>query len=161
MIESQALYVRQKAEIDSLFARLGKAPPGMINPPVLNPAGRRRRPTKSKSSKSSRSSLQSSKSPVQPGIPSLRPATCLALWDHSVKEVPCQPCHLSEYELCFTTSQKKAPVLQNDSVCACIFRPGSDQRFSVCVLFQQPALYRRRALPLCTRPSRRFWPLGG
>ncbi|KAI7791953.1 putative serine/threonine-protein kinase WNK1 [Triplophysa rosa] len=66
MIESQALYVRQKAEIDTLFARLGKAPPGMINPPVLYPAGRRRRPAKSKSSKSSRGSLQSSKSPVQP-----------------------------------------------------------------------------------------------
>ncbi|XP_026082774.1 serine/threonine-protein kinase WNK1-like isoform X3 [Carassius auratus] len=66
MMESQALYTRQKAEIDALFARLGKAPPAMVNPPVVNPAGRRRRHTKSKSSKSSRSSSQGSKSPVQP-----------------------------------------------------------------------------------------------
>ncbi|XDV24524.1 hypothetical protein PO909_028663, partial [Leuciscus waleckii] len=70
MIESQALYSRQKAEIDSLFARLGKVPPAMVNPPVVNPAGRRRRPTKSKSSKSSRGSSQGSKSPVQPGTSS-------------------------------------------------------------------------------------------
>uniref|UniRef100_A0A673NLX2 non-specific serine/threonine protein kinase n=1 Tax=Sinocyclocheilus rhinocerous TaxID=307959 RepID=A0A673NLX2_9TELE len=68
MMESQALYTRQKAEIDALFARLGKAPPTMVNPPVANPAGRRRRPTKSKSSKSSRNSSQGSKSPIQPGI---------------------------------------------------------------------------------------------
>uniref|UniRef100_A0A8C1QWZ4 non-specific serine/threonine protein kinase n=1 Tax=Cyprinus carpio TaxID=7962 RepID=A0A8C1QWZ4_CYPCA len=64
MMESQALYTRQKAEIEALFTRLGKAPPAMVNPPVVNPAGRRRRPTKSKSSKSSRSSSQGSKSPV-------------------------------------------------------------------------------------------------
>uniref|UniRef100_A0A9J8DGJ5 non-specific serine/threonine protein kinase n=1 Tax=Cyprinus carpio carpio TaxID=630221 RepID=A0A9J8DGJ5_CYPCA len=70
MMESQALYTRQKAEIDALFARLGKAPPAMVNPPVVNPAGRRRRHTKSKSSKSSRSSSQGSKSPVQPGTSS-------------------------------------------------------------------------------------------
>ncbi|XP_067247708.1 serine/threonine-protein kinase WNK1 isoform X7 [Chanodichthys erythropterus] len=70
MIESQALYTRQKAEIDALFARLGKVPPAMVNPPVVNPAGRRRRPTKSKSSKSSRGSSQGSKSPVQPGTSS-------------------------------------------------------------------------------------------
>ncbi|KAK7129712.1 hypothetical protein R3I93_019378 [Phoxinus phoxinus] len=70
MIESQTLYTRQKAEIDSLFARLGKVPPAMVNPPVVNPAGRRRRPTKSKSSKSSRGSSQGSKSPVQPGTSS-------------------------------------------------------------------------------------------
>ncbi|XP_039523572.1 serine/threonine-protein kinase WNK1 isoform X10 [Pimephales promelas] len=70
MIESQALYSRQKAEIDSLFARLGKVPPAMVNPPVVYPAGRRRRPTKSKSSKSSRGSSQGSKSPVQPGTSS-------------------------------------------------------------------------------------------
>ncbi len=68
MMESQALYTRQKAEIDALFTRLGKVPPAMVNPPVANPAGRRRRPTKSKSSKSSRSSSQGSKSPLQPGI---------------------------------------------------------------------------------------------
>ncbi|KAI2665527.1 Serine/threonine-protein kinase WNK1 [Labeo rohita] len=71
MMESQALYSRQKAEIDALFARLGKAPPAMVNPPVVNPAGRRRRPTKSKSSKSSRSSSQGSKSPVQPATSTL------------------------------------------------------------------------------------------
>ncbi|XP_043092316.1 LOW QUALITY PROTEIN: serine/threonine-protein kinase WNK1 [Puntigrus tetrazona] len=71
MIESQALYTRQKAEIDALFSRLGKAPPSMVNPPVVNPAGRRRRPTKSKSSKSSRSSSQGSKSPVQPATSTL------------------------------------------------------------------------------------------
>ncbi|KAF4114795.1 hypothetical protein G5714_005018 [Onychostoma macrolepis] len=71
MMESQALYIRQKAEIDALFARLGKAPPAMVNPPVVNPAGRRRRPTKSKSSKSSRSSSQGSKSPVQPATSTL------------------------------------------------------------------------------------------
>uniref|UniRef100_A0A671SLE4 non-specific serine/threonine protein kinase n=1 Tax=Sinocyclocheilus anshuiensis TaxID=1608454 RepID=A0A671SLE4_9TELE len=71
MMESQALYTRQKAEIDALFARLGKAPPTMVNPPVANPAGRRRRPTKSKSSKSSRSSSQGSKSPVQPATSTL------------------------------------------------------------------------------------------
>lgn len=71
MIESQALYTRQKAEIDALFARLGKVPPAMVNPPVVNPAGRRRRPTKSKSSKSSRGSSQGSKSPVQPATSTL------------------------------------------------------------------------------------------
>ncbi|XP_073693801.1 serine/threonine-protein kinase WNK1 [Garra rufa] len=71
MMESQALYSRQKAEIDALFTRLGKAPPTMVNPPVVNPAGRRRRPTKSKSSKSSRSSSQGSKSPVQPATSTL------------------------------------------------------------------------------------------
>uniref|UniRef100_A0A8C1S5X4 non-specific serine/threonine protein kinase n=1 Tax=Cyprinus carpio TaxID=7962 RepID=A0A8C1S5X4_CYPCA len=71
MMESQALYTRQKAEIDALFARLGKAPPAMVNPPVVNPAGRRRRHTKSKSSKSSRSSSQGSKSPVQPATSTL------------------------------------------------------------------------------------------
>uniref|UniRef100_A0A9J7ZLR8 non-specific serine/threonine protein kinase n=1 Tax=Cyprinus carpio carpio TaxID=630221 RepID=A0A9J7ZLR8_CYPCA len=70
MMESQALYTRQKAEIEALFTRLGKAPPAMVNPPVVNPAGRRRRPTKSKSSKSSRSSSQGSKSPVLPGTSS-------------------------------------------------------------------------------------------
>uniref|UniRef100_A0A673N9L3 non-specific serine/threonine protein kinase n=1 Tax=Sinocyclocheilus rhinocerous TaxID=307959 RepID=A0A673N9L3_9TELE len=71
MMESQALYTRQKAEIDALFARLGKAPPTMVNPPVANPAGRRRRPTKSKSSKSSRNSSQGSKSPIQPATSTL------------------------------------------------------------------------------------------
>lgn len=67
LMESQALYARQKEEIDALFARVGKVPPAIINPPAVNLAGRRRRPTKSKSSKSSRTSSQGSKSPVQPG----------------------------------------------------------------------------------------------
>ncbi|TSK13355.1 Serine/threonine-protein kinase WNK1 [Bagarius yarrelli] len=67
MMESQALYARQKGEIDALFARLGKIPPAIINPPAVNLAGRRRRPTKSKSSKSSRTSSQGSKSPIHPG----------------------------------------------------------------------------------------------
>ncbi|KAI5618032.1 serine/threonine-protein kinase WNK1 isoform X16 [Silurus asotus] len=71
MIESQALYARQKEEIDTLFARAGKVPPAIINPPAMNLAGRRRRPTKSKSSKSSRASSQGSKSPVQPGSTTL------------------------------------------------------------------------------------------
>ncbi|XP_051976590.1 serine/threonine-protein kinase WNK1-like [Xyrauchen texanus] len=71
MMESQALYSRQKAEIDALFTRLGKVPPAMVNPPVVNSAGRRRRPTKSKSSKSSRGSSQSSKSPIQPAASTL------------------------------------------------------------------------------------------
>ncbi|XP_030627584.1 serine/threonine-protein kinase WNK1 [Chanos chanos] len=64
--ESQALYIRQKEEIEALFARLGKVPPAVVNPPMVTLAGRRRRPTKSKSSKSSRCSSQSSKSPLQP-----------------------------------------------------------------------------------------------
>ncbi|XP_034169164.1 serine/threonine-protein kinase WNK1 isoform X22 [Pangasianodon hypophthalmus] len=71
MMESQALYARQKVEIDALFARVGKVPPAIINPPAVNLAGRRRRPTKSKSSKSSRTSSQGSKSPVQPGSTTL------------------------------------------------------------------------------------------
>ncbi|XP_016299590.1 serine/threonine-protein kinase WNK1 isoform X2 [Sinocyclocheilus anshuiensis] len=71
MMESQALYTRQKAEIEALFTRLGKAPPAMVNPPVVNPAGRRRRPTKSKSSKSSRSSSQGSKTPILPATSTL------------------------------------------------------------------------------------------
>uniref|UniRef100_A0AAY4D8Y0 non-specific serine/threonine protein kinase n=1 Tax=Denticeps clupeoides TaxID=299321 RepID=A0AAY4D8Y0_9TELE len=64
MKEIQALHVRQKEEIDSLFSRLGKVPPATINPPVVTLGGRRRRPTKSKSSKSSRGSSQGSKSPL-------------------------------------------------------------------------------------------------
>ncbi|XP_047660366.1 serine/threonine-protein kinase WNK1 isoform X3 [Tachysurus fulvidraco] len=71
MMESQALYARQKEEIDALFGRVGKVPPAIINPPAGNMAGRRRRPTKSKSSKSSRTSSQGSKSPVQPGSTTL------------------------------------------------------------------------------------------
>lgn len=71
MIESQALYTRQKEEIDSLFARMGKAPPATVNPPAVTLAGRRRRPTKSKSSKSSRGSSQGSKSPLQPASSTL------------------------------------------------------------------------------------------
>ncbi|XP_060759400.1 serine/threonine-protein kinase WNK1 isoform X3 [Neoarius graeffei] len=71
MMESQALYARQKEEIDALFARVGKVPPAIVNPPAINLAGRRRRPAKSKSSKSSRTSSQGSKSPVQPGSTTL------------------------------------------------------------------------------------------
>lgn len=71
MIESQALYTRQKEEIDSLFARMGKVPPATVNPPAVTLAGRRRRPTKSKSSKSSRGSSQGSKSPLQPASSTL------------------------------------------------------------------------------------------
>ncbi|XP_049330997.1 serine/threonine-protein kinase WNK1 isoform X5 [Astyanax mexicanus] len=71
MIESQALYSRQKEEIDSLFARMGKVPPATVNPPAVTLAGRRRRPTKSKSSKSSRGSSQGSKSPLQPASSTL------------------------------------------------------------------------------------------
>uniref|UniRef100_A0A3B1KE97 non-specific serine/threonine protein kinase n=1 Tax=Astyanax mexicanus TaxID=7994 RepID=A0A3B1KE97_ASTMX len=71
MIESQALYSRQKEEIDSLFARMGKVPPATVNPPAVTMAGRRRRPTKSKSSKSSRGSSQGSKSPLQPASSTL------------------------------------------------------------------------------------------
>ncbi|XP_055772412.1 serine/threonine-protein kinase WNK1-like isoform X2 [Salvelinus fontinalis] len=68
MKEIQALHTKQKDEIDSLFARLGKVPPAVVVPPAVALAGRRRRPTKSKSSKSSRcSSSQGSKSPLQPG----------------------------------------------------------------------------------------------
>ncbi|XP_061662759.1 serine/threonine-protein kinase WNK1 isoform X2 [Syngnathoides biaculeatus] len=66
--EIQALHTRQKEEIDGLFTRLGKVPPAAVLPPVIALAGRRRRPTKSKSSKSSRtSSSHGSKSPPQLG----------------------------------------------------------------------------------------------
>ena len=76
-MESQALYTRQKEEIDALFARMGKVPPATVNPPAVTLAGRRRRPTKSKSSKSSRGSSQGSKSPLQPGMSSLTAHTTL------------------------------------------------------------------------------------
>ncbi|XP_077450642.1 serine/threonine-protein kinase WNK1 [Stigmatopora argus] len=66
--EIQALHSRQKEEIDGLFTRLGKVPPAAVLPPVFALAGRRRRPTKSKSTKSSRtSSSHGSGSPLQPG----------------------------------------------------------------------------------------------
>ncbi|XP_051911448.1 serine/threonine-protein kinase WNK1 isoform X4 [Hippocampus zosterae] len=66
--EIQALHSRQKEEIDGLFTRLGKVPPAAVLPPVVALAGRRRRPTKSKSAKSSRtSSSHGSRSPLQPG----------------------------------------------------------------------------------------------
>ncbi|KAL7828175.1 hypothetical protein AOLI_G00313270 [Acnodon oligacanthus] len=71
MMESQALYTRQKEEIDALFTRMGKVPPATVNPPAVTLAGRRRRPTKSKSSKSSRGSSQGSKSPLQPASSTL------------------------------------------------------------------------------------------
>ncbi|XP_070405081.1 serine/threonine-protein kinase WNK1 isoform X7 [Nothobranchius furzeri] len=68
MREIQALHTRQKEEIDHLFTRLGKAPPAAVLPSLIPLAGRRRRPTKSKSSKSSKaSSVHGSKSPLQPG----------------------------------------------------------------------------------------------
>ncbi|XP_057712229.1 serine/threonine-protein kinase WNK1 isoform X3 [Corythoichthys intestinalis] len=66
--EIQALHSRQKEEIDGLFTRLGKVPPAAVLPPVIALAGRRRRPTKTKSTKSSRtSSSHGSRSPLQPG----------------------------------------------------------------------------------------------
>ncbi|XP_037395419.1 serine/threonine-protein kinase WNK1 isoform X22 [Pygocentrus nattereri] len=71
MMESQALYTRQKEEIDALFTRMGKVPPATVNPPAVTLAGRRRRPTKSKSSKASRGSSQGSKSPLQPASSTL------------------------------------------------------------------------------------------
>ncbi|XP_026876338.2 serine/threonine-protein kinase WNK1 isoform X6 [Electrophorus electricus] len=80
MMESQALYTRQKEEIEALFARMGKVPPTTVNPPVLNPAGRRRRPAKSKSSKSSRGSSQGSKSPVQPASSTLSAQSAPAVY---------------------------------------------------------------------------------
>ncbi|XP_016299595.1 serine/threonine-protein kinase WNK1 isoform X7 [Sinocyclocheilus anshuiensis] len=136
MMESQALYTRQKAEIEALFTRLGKAPPAMVNPPVVNPAGRRRRPTKSKSSKSSRSSSQGSKTPILPGCVkfscgservTFKPGgrrtrflstPCLALWKMVKKVCPCN-------QLCRTSStntvagngqnQYQPPVSQSQS----------------------------------------------
>ncbi|RVE56777.1 hypothetical protein OJAV_G00224370 [Oryzias javanicus] len=67
MREIQALHVRQKEEIETLFTKLGKAPPSAVIPPLITLTGRRRRPTKSKSSKSSRArSMHGSKSPLQP-----------------------------------------------------------------------------------------------
>ncbi|CAL8322854.1 unnamed protein product [Lota lota] len=67
MREIQALYCRQKEEIDGLFTRLGKVPPATVFSPLAL-ASRRRRTTKSKSSKSSRnSSTHGSRSPLQPG----------------------------------------------------------------------------------------------
>ncbi|XP_047643826.1 serine/threonine-protein kinase WNK1 isoform X11 [Phacochoerus africanus] len=61
--EIQDLQSRQKHEIESLYTRLGKAPPAVIIPAAAPLAGRRRRPTKSKGSKSSRSSSLGNKSP--------------------------------------------------------------------------------------------------
>uniref|UniRef100_A0A8C0EP81 non-specific serine/threonine protein kinase n=1 Tax=Bubo bubo TaxID=30461 RepID=A0A8C0EP81_BUBBB len=61
--EIQELQSRQKQEIESLYMKLGKAPPAVIIPPAAPLSGRRRRPTKGKSSKSSRSSSQGNKSP--------------------------------------------------------------------------------------------------
>ncbi|NIG60279.1 serine/threonine-protein kinase WNK1 [Pontoporia blainvillei] len=61
--EIQDLQSRQKHEIESLYTKLGKAPPAVIIPPAAPLAGRRRRPTKSKGNKSSRSSSLGNKSP--------------------------------------------------------------------------------------------------
>ncbi|XP_072529034.1 serine/threonine-protein kinase WNK1 isoform X11 [Salminus brasiliensis] len=82
MIESQALYTRQKEEIDALFARMGKVPPATVNPPAVTLAGRRRRPTKSKSSKSSRGSSQGSKSPLQPASSTLSAQSAPTVFPH-------------------------------------------------------------------------------
>ncbi|NXP80978.1 WNK1 kinase, partial [Ramphastos sulfuratus] len=65
--EIQELQTRQKQEIESLYVKLGKAPPAVIIPPAAPLSGRRRRPTKGKSSKSSRSSSQGNKSPQLSG----------------------------------------------------------------------------------------------
>ncbi|NXI99668.1 WNK1 kinase, partial [Psophia crepitans] len=65
--EIQELQSRQKQEIESLYMKLGKAPPAVIIPPAAPLSGRRRRPTKGKSSKSSRSSSQGNKSPQLSG----------------------------------------------------------------------------------------------
>ncbi|NWI95162.1 WNK1 kinase, partial [Pitta sordida] len=65
--EIQELHSRQKQEIESLYMKLGKAPPAVIIPPAAPLSGRRRRPTKGKSSKSSRSSSQGHKSPQLSG----------------------------------------------------------------------------------------------
>ncbi|NXP18133.1 WNK1 kinase, partial [Scytalopus superciliaris] len=65
--EIQELQTRQKQEIESLYVKLGKAPPAVIIPPAAPLSGRRRRPTKGKSSKSSRSSSQGHKSPQLSG----------------------------------------------------------------------------------------------
>ncbi|XP_028970347.2 serine/threonine-protein kinase WNK1 isoform X3 [Esox lucius] len=67
MKEIQALHTKQKNEIDSLFARLGKEPPAMVVPPAVAPPGRRRQRTKSRSKSGRGSSSQGSKSPLQPG----------------------------------------------------------------------------------------------
>ncbi|NWR69287.1 WNK1 kinase, partial [Centropus unirufus] len=65
--EIQELQSRQKQEIESLYVKLGKAPPAVIIPPAAPLSGRRRRPTKGKGSKSSRSSSQGNKSPQLSG----------------------------------------------------------------------------------------------
>ncbi|XP_041254575.1 serine/threonine-protein kinase WNK1 isoform X2 [Onychostruthus taczanowskii] len=65
--EIQELQSRQKQEIESLYVKLGKAPPAVIIPPAAPLSGRRRRPTKGKGSKSSRSSSQGHKSPQLSG----------------------------------------------------------------------------------------------
>ncbi|NXW85727.1 WNK1 kinase, partial [Alopecoenas beccarii] len=65
--EIQELQSRQKQEIESLYVKLGKAPPAVIIPPAAPLSGRRRRPTKGKSNKSSRSSSQGNKSPQLSG----------------------------------------------------------------------------------------------
>uniref|UniRef100_H0ZQV2 non-specific serine/threonine protein kinase n=1 Tax=Taeniopygia guttata TaxID=59729 RepID=H0ZQV2_TAEGU len=68
--EIQELQSRQKQEIESLYVKLGKAPPAVIIPPAAPLSGRRRRPTKGKGSKSSRSSSQGHKSPQLSGTSS-------------------------------------------------------------------------------------------
>uniref|UniRef100_A0A287AEZ4 non-specific serine/threonine protein kinase n=1 Tax=Sus scrofa TaxID=9823 RepID=A0A287AEZ4_PIG len=75
--EIQDLQSRQKHEIESLYTRLGKAPPAVIIPAAAPLAGRRRRPTKSKGSKSSRSSSLGNKSPGPGNLSGQSTATVL------------------------------------------------------------------------------------
>ncbi|KAJ8386926.1 hypothetical protein AAFF_G00165230, partial [Aldrovandia affinis] len=84
MKEIQALHSRQKEEIDALFTRLGKEPPPVVIPPVVAPAGRRRRPAKGKGNKPSRSSSQGSKSPLQPGTLSTQSAPSVYSPQHNL-----------------------------------------------------------------------------
>ncbi|XP_077565488.1 serine/threonine-protein kinase WNK1 isoform X3 [Stigmatopora nigra] len=94
--EIQALHSRQKEEIDGLFTRLGKVPPAAILPPVFALAGRRRRPTKSKSTKTSRSSSShGSGSLLQPGsalsaqsVPSATPESASGGSDRWLRTAP-------------------------------------------------------------------------
>ncbi|XP_073803117.1 serine/threonine-protein kinase WNK1 isoform X45 [Danio rerio] len=133
MIESQALYSRQKAEIEALFARLGKVPPAMVNPPVVNPAGRRRRPTKSKSSKSSRGSSQASKSPVQPATSTLSAQSAPSVY-------PAQQAFLAPGGMMDGGSspllQSFKPSPSNDNLCSTFTSDATLSAPSLCVTSQ-------------------------
>ncbi|XP_056312001.1 serine/threonine-protein kinase WNK1 isoform X14 [Danio aesculapii] len=133
MVESQALYSRQKAEIEALFARLGKVPPAMVNPPVVNPAGRRRRPTKSKSSKSSRGSSQASKSPVQPATSTLSAQSAPSMY-------PAQQAFLAPGGMMDGGSspllQSFKPSPSNDNLCSTFTSDATLSAPSLCVTSQ-------------------------